>query len=163
MWPFLIVLVFFGPYAHGIDICSRVAVINFQEVLVDVNNDQKGEGLRHYLDRDETARHYLDLYQEGTKIKWQNTVMGPLSAGLIISGLTLKNDKTKNSFLVTGTVLMLVNFLVAGTLRKANEEHLHRAIQEYNKRHNPKIHFLPAGPSPPSPSFSFVLEKSWRF
>lgn len=165
----LIVLVFFSQkaLAQQVDICSRVAVINHQEVLVDVNNDQKGEGLRHYLEKDAVARHYLDLYQEGTRIKWQNTLLGPLSAGLVVSGLTVSSDKTKKSLIVSGGVLMLVNFLMSATMRENNEENLRRAVREYNQRHTPRIEFYPPEETPlrpsSSPSFSFVLAKNWRF
>ena len=165
MLSFLIILVLFSPSVQGVDICSRTAIINYQEVLVDTNNNQKGEGLRHYLEKDETAKHYLDLYQEGTKVKWQNTIVGPLSVGLILTGLTLDDRKTKRSLLFSGATLMLINFLVAATLDKANEQNLTRAIEEYNRRNFPKIHFSPniRQDSSPSNSLSFVLEKSWSF
>ncbi len=36
--------------------CSRIAIINQQEFLVDPNLNRKGEGLRFYLARDENSK-----------------------------------------------------------------------------------------------------------
>ncbi|HLW56607.1 MAG TPA: hypothetical protein VKY27_04425, partial [Bacteriovoracaceae bacterium] len=47
--------------------CSRVAIINYQEVLVDVSSSNRGEGLRFYLEKDEVAKGLLDEYQENNR------------------------------------------------------------------------------------------------
>lgn len=44
--------------------CSRVATINYQQVLVDAGSNKKGEGLRFYLEKDPISKKLLDKYQE---------------------------------------------------------------------------------------------------
>ena len=161
----IIFLAFVPTIAYCADICSRIAVINYQEILVDVNNSQKGEGLRPYLERDTVARYYLDEYQKGTKIEWQNAIAGTLSVGLILGGFTSNDEKSKKSLIMGGATLMIINFLIAKTLETANERNLLRAVDEYNKRNAPQIQFRDdtERESPSSNSLSFMVQKSWFF
>ena len=46
--------------AWGAETCSRVASINYQEVLIDVSSNNRGEGLRYYLAKDQIAKELLD-------------------------------------------------------------------------------------------------------
>ncbi|PIP90896.1 MAG: hypothetical protein COW01_01020 [Bdellovibrionales bacterium CG12_big_fil_rev_8_21_14_0_65_38_15] len=148
-------------------VCSRVAIINYQEILVDTSSTQKGEGLRYYLEKDPQAKDYLDEYQDGTKIKWQNAAIGTLGSGLIIGGL-FADDGTdaKKTMLVGGAALIIVNFFIARTLEFNNEQNLNKAIEEYNKRNLPKIFFYPDGlpsDSGQSPGLGMAIIKDWSF
>lgn len=148
-------------------VCSRVAIINYQEILVDTSSTQKGEGLRYYLEKDPQAKGYLDEYQDGTKIKWQNAAIGTLGSGLIIGGL-FADDGTdaKKTMLVGGAALIIVNFFIARTLEFNNEQNLNKAIEEYNKRNLPKIFFYPDGlpsDSGQSPGLGMAIIKDWSF
>lgn len=148
-------------------VCSRVAQINFQEVLVDTSSTQKGEGLRFYLEKDEIARNYLDRYQDGTKITWQNAALGTVGTSMLIGGLFASDGSTtKKSLLVGGAVMIAVNFFVARTLEFNNEQNLTKAIEEYNKRNLPKIFFYPDGipeQSNTNPGLGMAIFKDWSF
>lgn len=151
--------------AFGAEACSRIAIINYQEILVDTNSTQKGEGLRFYLEKDEKAQEYLNEYQKGTQIKWQNSVLGSVGTGLVLASfLSNSSGKNKESLLVGGATLIAINFLVAKTLEATNEKNLINAIEEYNKRNLPKIYFSPTTSSGRNPSGVEVgLNKSWNF
>lgn len=124
------------------DTCSRTALVNGQKVLVDTNYSERGEGLRFHLSKDPIAEKYLNEYQEGTKLKWQNTALGTLGTILLLSGILTSSDNNKRrNFLIGGASLMTVNFLLYKTLENSNENNLKRSIQEYNKRNSPKIYF----------------------
>ena len=150
----------------AVETCSRVAIINYQEVLVDTSSNRKGEGLRFYLEKDKTANSYLDKYQEGTKIKLENALMGTVGTSMILGGILSNAQKTKKqSLLIGGATLMILNFLVAKTRETSNEKNLEKAVEEYNKRNIPKIYFNPEESSNRNlePGVSFFLQKSWSF
>lgn len=151
--------------SYAAESCSRVAIINYQEVLVDTNSTQRGEGLRYHLEKDTVAKSYLDKYQEGSQIKWQNSVLGSVGTGLILSSFfTNSNGSSKKSLLIGGATLIAINFLVAKTLDSANETNLVNAIDEYNKRNLPKIYFSPNGREGRNPSgYEVGLGKSWSY
>lgn len=142
----------------GADTCSRVAIINYQEVLVDTSSTQKGEGLRFHLEKDELAQKFLSEYQKGTEMRWQNALLGTLGTGLILTGLfTNSESNNRKAFFISGGAFIAINFFVARTLEAANEKNLVRAIEEYNKRNLPRIYF-----SPDQDGEVFV-EKRWSF
>ena len=151
------------------DTCSRVAIINYQEVLVDINSTEKGVGLRNYLEKDKVAEEYLNKYQEGTGLRWQNAALGTLGVGLIIGGIASGSNNTerRDTMLVAGATTMLINFLVARTLDITNERNLNRAIEEYNKRNMPKIYYRPINKenayAPLETGNEFGIVKSWSF
>jgi hypothetical protein len=149
----------------AVETCSRLAIINYQEVLVDTNSTEKGEGLRFHLEKDPLAKSYLDTYQEGTQIRWQNAVMGTVGTSMMLGGVFTNDSSRKRTMLIGGATLMIVNFLVAKTLDSANEANLIKAIEEYNKRNLPKIYFNPDLDSSKStgPGISMAIEKSWSF
>tara|TARA_R100000656_G_scaffold32822_1_gene28320 strand:+ start:1644 stop:2120 length:477 start_codon:yes stop_codon:yes gene_type:complete len=153
--------------SHASQVCSRVALVNYQEILVDTSSTQKGEGLRFYLEKDNVAKSYLDDYQEGTKIKWQNAAIGTVGTGMIIGGLFASDGSdAKKSLLIGGAAMILVNFFVARTLEYNNEQNLSRAIEEYNKRNLPKILFYPDGlpaETGTSPGLGMAIFKDWSF
>jgi hypothetical protein len=147
--------------------CSRIAIINHQEVLVDSSSSQKGEGLRFHLEKDEIAKTYLDQYQSYSSLSWQSATIGTLGTGLIIGGIASGDNKGKrNTLLMSGIGLIMLNFLIAKTMEKSNEHYLHKAIEEYNLRNLPRIHYNPleqGASRNPSSSPTIGLEKSWSF
>ena len=167
-WIIIISVLFqIGPMdAFSQEICSRVAIINHQEVLVDTNSTQKGEGLRYHLEKDPVARSYLDLYQKGTQIQWHSALLGTIGTGLAAAGLLNNKSETKRTLLISGLSLILVNFLVAKTLEHENENNLTQAIKEYNKRNLPHIYFNPGKSDnrrDPSNASSVTIQKQWDF
>ena len=135
-------------------------MINYQEVLIDTNSTQKGEGLRFHLNKDPVAKEFLDTYQSTSKIKWQNAALGTIGTGLILSSFIVNSsDKNKKSLIVGGASLLIINFLVAKTLDFTNESNLQRAIEEYNKRNLPKIYFLQSK----NKIDSIMLAGNWSF
>jgi hypothetical protein len=153
--------------AFSAETCSRVAIINYQEVLVDTNSTQKGEGLRYHLEKDSTAIKYLDEYQKGNNLNLQNAILGTAGTGLILGGLMSNvSSDTKQTLFITGASMLIINFFVANTMEMANEVNLLKAVEEYNKRNLPRIYFKSDeedSRSPGSVSHSFFLEKIWRF
>lgn len=164
---FLLLILTFAAHnnLYAAEACSRIAIINYQEVLVDTNSTQKGEGLRFHLEKDEKAKEYLDEYQKGTQIKWQNSLLGSVGTGLVLTSfLTNSTGNNKRSLLIGGATLIAINFLVAKTLESANEKNLINAIEEYNKRNLPKIYFSPKTSEGREPSgFEFGVNKSWNY
>jgi hypothetical protein len=152
---------------YAAETCSRVAIINFQEILIDTNSTQKGEGLRYHLEKDTTAIKYLDLYQEGNKIDLKNAILGTTGSSLILAGLMGSGStESKKTLYIGGISLILINFLVASTLELTNEVNLLKAVEEYNKRNLPRIYFKSEqndSRRPGSVNNSFFLEKVWRF
>ncbi len=123
-------------------ICSRVAVVNYQEVLVDHGSSQKGEGLRYLLEKDAEAEKYLKFYQEGSKTKWGSAVAGTIGSALLFAGvLTSKEQNNRNALIAVGAGIIGINFIVSKTMEINNETNLNRAIDEYNRRNLPRIHF----------------------
>ena len=124
--------------------CSRLAIINYQEVLIDTNSTQKGEGLRHYLEKDPIAKKYLESYQKGNRLNFINTVLGSAGTILILAGiLTNGQGDRRQNLLIAGGALVGINFLIAKTISFDNEKNLERSIEEYNKRNLPRIYFSP--------------------
>jgi hypothetical protein len=162
----LLTLAFALQNTSAVETCSRVAIINYQEVLVDTNSTEKGEGLRFHLEKDRTAKNYLESYQEGTKIRWQNAVLGTVGTSMLLGGILTNSDSgRKQPLLIGGATLMMINFLVARTLESSNEQNLIKAIEEYNKRNLPKIYFNPEqkADGTPGPGLSFSVSKIWSF
>jgi hypothetical protein len=138
-----IILLLFSHSASAIEACSRVAIINYQEILVDSNSSEKGEGLRFHLEKDPVAKEYLDTYQKKSSVLWPSAILGTAGTGLILYGLFNSDVEDQRLFLISGSATLIVNFLVARTLEVTNENNLNRAIEEYNKRNLPKIFFNP--------------------
>ena len=161
----LILLINSIEQVFAIETCSRVAIINYQEVLVDSNSSDKGEGLRYHLEKDETAKQYLDTYQKNSGFIWPNAALGTIGTGLILLGFFNDNSEDRRVLLISGASTMLLNFFVAKTLEITNEENLTRAVEEYNKRNLPKIYFSPEENRSQSDFFQYkvALSKSWSF
>lgn len=150
----------------AVETCSRIAIINYQEVLVDANASEKGEGLRYHLEKDAAAKEYLDSYQKNSAIRWPNAILGTAGTGLLLFGFFTANSEDRQIYLIAGGATILVNFLIARTLEVSNEANLNRAIEEYNKRNLPKIYFNPESNLQGStnfPGFKIGAALDWSF
>lgn len=147
---------------HADEACSRIAIINQQEVLVDPSSTRKGEGLRFHLQKDDKAYNYLKKYQSVQENKWRPAILGSIGTGLILSAfVTNSSDKNRKGFLIAGASTLLVNFLITKTIESANEQYLYKAIEEYNKRNFPKIFLKSDSQGRVSPGA--YMEKNWSF
>lgn len=151
--------------ALAVEVCSRLAIINYQEVLVDTNSSQKGEGLRFFLSKDKKATQFLNRYQEGTGIRWQSTLLGSIGTIILLSGIFKSTDNSnKTTLMGVGAGLIGLNIVISKTLEKNNEINLIRSIEEYNKRHIPRIYFnTPYNENLRGPSSSLMLDKPSGF
>ncbi len=131
------------------EVCSRVATINYQEVLVDPSSNQKGDGLRYYLKKDPVANTLLQNYQEKNRLSWVNAALGTISSTLILAGLIRSKSSSSDgiseqkALLLGGVGIFAINFIIAKTREHNNEELLLRSVEEYNKRNLPRIYFGP--------------------
>ena len=145
--------------------CSRIATINFQEVLIDSSSIQKGSGLKHYLEKDSKAKFYLEAYERGTQKRWLSASLGTLGTAMLLGGIFPKDKETQNNLFVGGTTFIAINFFVTRTLEYANESNLIKAIEEYNQRNLPKIYInsneprtLPRSLAPPQRWDQSIME-----
>lgn len=127
--------------------CSRVATINYQQVLVDAGSNKKGEGLRFYLEKDPISKKLLDKYQEKSKPSLWHAAASTTGSLLVLSSL-LQTDKdsflgNKNSMMYGGALLIGISYLTSKTKSFSNEKLLQQSINQYNKRNSPKIFFSP--------------------
>lgn len=131
--------------------CSRVATINFQEVLVDVSSSNRGEGLRYYLEKDQIATELLNEYQENNRPTWKSAAMSTLGTAMLLFGFLRTSGgenetfTNRNFLLFGGATLIGVSYLISKTNQYNNEYLLLKSIEEYNKRNTPRIYFAPAG------------------
>lgn len=160
-----IVITILSSNLLAVETCSRIAVINYQEVLVDSNSTEKGEGLRYHLEKDAAAKEYLDTYQKNSRIFWPNAILGTAGSGLLLYGLFNSKVEDRNIYLISGFSVVLLNFFVAKTLEITNESNLIRAVEEYNKRNLPKIYFTPEENRSQNDFFQYKvsLSKTWSF
>lgn len=132
--------------------CSRVATINYQEVLVDVSSKSRGEGLRYYLEKDQASKSLLDEYQDNNRPTWRSAALSTVGTGMIIAGILQSSSGTdsavsgRNFLSFGGATMIAVSYLISKTNQYNNEYLLSRSIEEYNKRNTPKIFFAPADP-----------------
>jgi hypothetical protein len=130
--------------------CSRLATINYQEVLVDVSSN-RGEGLRYYLEKDPLSKELLDKYQTNNKSTWKKAALSTVGSAMILGGFLRSNEGEnetftgRNSLLFGGAILIAVSYLITKTNQYNNEYLLLKSIDEYNKRNTPKIFFSPDG------------------
>jgi hypothetical protein len=145
----LILSIFISLPLWAAETCSRVATINYQEVLVDVSSSNRGEGLRYYLEKDQIARELLDEYQDNLRPTWKGAAMSTLGSAMILGGLLRTNAgdsetfTNRNFLLFGGATLIGVSYLISKTNQFNNEYLLLKSIEEYNKRNTPRIFFAP--------------------
>lgn len=148
----VLIVFFLSTPAHAVETCSRVATINYQEVLVDVSSKNRGEGLRYYLEKDDVAKELLNEYQDNNRPTWKSAALSTLGTAMILGGLlrTSGGDNetvtSRNFLLFGGATMIAVSYLVSKTNQYNNEYLLLQSIEEYNKRNTPKIFFSPTDP-----------------
>ena len=146
------------------EICSRVALINYQEVLVDLSSSQKGEGLRYYLEKDNVSKKLLDKYQKEGQVNWKTTLLGSTGTLTVLSSLFLNTSKnTKKTLRFSGVFLLIINFLLANSYEENNEVFLREAVEEYNKRNLPKIEFPSLTKKEKCCNPNIIIGKTWSF
>ncbi|OIQ18536.1 MAG: hypothetical protein BM556_09785 [Bacteriovorax sp. MedPE-SWde] len=159
---FIAFLTLLSLTAHSYEACSRIAIINQQEVLVDPSSTRKGEGLKFHLEKDEKAYKYLKQYQSTSENKWRPAVIGSIGTGLVLSAFIVNSsDKNRKGLLIAGASTLLINFLITKTIESANEQYLNKAIEEYNKRNFPKIFLKTDSNGQVQPGA--YLGKQWSF
>jgi len=132
--------------------CSRVATINYQEVLVDVSNKHRGEGLRYYLEKDDLAKDLLDEYQENNRPTWKSAALSTLGTAMVLGSFLRTSDgredgiASRNILLFGGVSMIAISYLISKTNQYNNEYLLQKSVEEYNKRNTPKIYFAPTNP-----------------
>jgi hypothetical protein len=161
-----LVLLFSSSVCFSQETCSRTALINFQEVIIDTDSTKKGEGLRFFLEKDEIALNYLEAYQDQARIKWSSAAIGTAGTGLLVAGLfTSSNSDSKRLMYIGGFTLLALNFLIAKTMETNNEQNLINAIEEYNKRNLPRIELLSPNRADSNKILNWGLSigKTWDF
>ena len=143
--------------------CSRYALIDNQEILVDINSNQKGEGLRYYLEQDDGAKSYLKKYQRGTQVKRKNVVLGTLGTSMVLGGLIFNNSRNNGrKWALGGIILLMINFTLHKILADNNEVYLKKAIEEYNKKNSPIIYFQSQN-NQINYNPNILISKKWKF
>lgn len=140
-------LCIFHQHVYADETCSRVATINYQEVLVDAGSNKRGEGLRYYLEKDPISESLLNEYQLQNKPSEWNASASTLGSLMILAGIVQSDENTligdKTSLLLGGAVLVTLSYLTSKTVQAKNEILLKQAVDQYNKRNNPRIYFSP--------------------
>jgi hypothetical protein len=142
----------FCQLLHAADTCSRIAIVNYQEILVDPSTTSKGDGLRYYLEKDEKAKLMLDEYQANNAPKWQSSALSSVGSILFLGGILRSNSDSdegitsRSSLMITGATFITLSYLISRTVQYKNEFILSGAIEEYNKRNLPRIFFNPFDP-----------------
>lgn len=131
----------------SVEICSRIATINYQEVLVDAGTDKPGEGLRFYLEKEPESKNLLNEYQKKNKPTLLTTSTSTLGSLLLLGGLlqTGNSDgiQNRNTLFYSGISLIALSYLSTKTQQLSNEKLLKASIDHYNKRNKPRIYFYP--------------------
>lgn len=129
------------------EVCSRRAIVNYQEILVDGGSNKKGEGLRFYLEKDMHSKDLLDEYQSKNKPTIWAAATSTFGSLMIFSSLLQTNEsegvQNRNTLLFSGGILVALSYLVTKTTQYNNEDILKRAVDQYNKRNLPRIYFSP--------------------
>lgn len=119
---------------------------------MDVSSNNRGEGLRYYLEKDEVAKGLLNEYQENNRPTWKSAAMSTLGTAMILGSLLRPTEgenetlTSKNFLLFGGATLIGVSYLISKTNQYNNEYLLSKSVEEYNKRNTPKIYFSPTDP-----------------
>lgn len=137
----------FSAQLLGNETCSRVATINYQNVLVDAGSNKRGEGLRFYLEKDPVSKSLLNEYQEKDKPTILSASTSTAGSILILTGLLQTNKSSgiqnSNTLIYGGAILVALSYLTSKTLKFSNEKILKEAVDQYNKRNTPRIYFSP--------------------
>jgi hypothetical protein len=143
----LIYLIISQISAFAVDTCSRIAVVNYQEVLVDAGSGKMGEGLRFYLEKDPLSKDLLDKYQKKNAPTIWSASASTVGSLLVLASLSQTSEEegiqNKNTLLYTGAALVALSYLTSKTVKYSNEKILKSAVDHYNKRNSPHIYFSP--------------------
>ena len=143
----LIIFILTINVSFSAEVCSRRAIVNYQEILVDGGSNKKGEGLRFYLEKDKNSKELLDEYQSKNKPTIWAAATSTFGSLMIFSGLLQTNEsegvQNRNTLLFSGGILVALSYLVTKTTQYNNEDILKRAVDQYNKRNLPRIYFSP--------------------
>lgn len=144
----LILILLFNSTTFAAETCSRIAIVNYQEILVDPSSTSRGEGLRYYLQKDPKASELLDQYQKNNAPIWQTATLSTAGSVLLLGGILRPNTNnsgitSRSSLMLTGVTMMALSYLISRTIQYKNEYTLMRSIEEYNKRNIPRIYFNP--------------------
>ncbi len=157
----------FAPMGYAAESCSRTAIVNYQEVLVDASSSNRGEGLRYYLQRDPVAKKLLDEYQKNNRPRWQAAALGTVGTATILAGFLRSSEGEnelltgRNTLIFGGLTMVGVSYLISRTNQYNNEWLLQRAIEEHNKRNTPRIYFSTDPNSPSHSGFGMGLQKDF--
>jgi hypothetical protein len=162
----LIILLFINSFwVHANQTCSRVATINYQNVLVDAGSNKRGEGLRFYLEKDPVSKSLLNEYQEKDKPTIFSASTSTAGSILILSGLLQTNQSSgiqnSNTLIYGGALLVALSYLTSKTLKFSNEKILKEAVDQYNKRNTPRIYFSPYKDNNGNSSVGFGLQQEF--
>ena len=143
----ILFFIFNSAISFANEICSRVATISYQKVLVDAGSNKKGEGLRFYLDKDPISKELLDKYQKKNKPTILSAATSTAGSLFILAGLFKTNDsagvQNNNTLIFGGATLIAMSYLTSKTIQFSNEKILKQAVDQYNKRNTPYIYFSP--------------------
>ena len=145
----LLILSIYSFVAISAETCSRLATVNFQEVLVDSSTSKKGEGLRFYLDKDPIAKSILNKYQDRNKASFTSAALSTIGSSMISAGLLGVNTGReeaifqRDNLVIGGLMVIALNYLTTVTIQYNNEALLERSVEQYNKRNTPTIYFSP--------------------
>jgi hypothetical protein len=150
---------------HANQTCSRVATINYQNVLVDAGSNKRGEGLRFYLEKDPASKTLLNEYQEKDKPTIFSASASTAGSILILSGLLQTNQSSgiqnSNTLIYGGALLVALSYLTSKTLQFSNEKILKEAVDQYNKRNTPRIYFSPYKDNNGNSSVGFGMQQEF--
>lgn len=153
--------------ANAAEECSRVAVVNYQEVLVDSSSSSRGEGLRYYLQKDPVAKRLLDEYQDNNRPRWQGAALSTAGTAMILAGLLGAggsedgNIVNQKNLVIAGAVSIAVSYLISRTNQYTNEHLLQKSVEEYNKRNSPRIYFSTDPSSRSNQGFGLGLQQEF--
>lgn len=147
MKMFISLLLMLSTTIYAGETCSRVATINYQEVLVDAGTGKMGEGLRFYLEKDPISKSLLNKYQKLNKPSRWSASASTFGSLAIVASL-LQNEEasglgSKSTLLYGGVMLISLSYLTSKTVKFSNEKILKQAIDQYNKGNSPRIYFSP--------------------
>lgn len=145
--------------------CSRVATVNYQEILVDAGTGKMGEGLRFYLEKDPESLELLDEYQKKNKPTLWSAGASTVGSLMILGGLLQSGDQSsvgdRNTLFTGGAILVTLSYLMTKTVKLNNEKYLKLAIDQYNKRNSPRIYFSPFRDNNGESGVGFGLQKEF--
>ena len=161
----VLIFLFFHHNALSAETCSRIAVINYQKILVDASSNKKGEGLRFYLDKDPVSKELLNKYQDENKPTIFSASASTAGSLLFFTGLIQTNTgsglQDSNTLIYSGAILIALSYLTSKTQQYNNEKILKEAVDQYNARNTPRIYFSPYKNNNGTPGVGFGFQQGF--